>query len=315
MSGEKIVGKTIYETQSTHKLLAAFSQASMIHIKGDFNERTFNETYMMHTTTSPLYSIVASCEVSAAMMKSNIGKKMINESIELAIDFRREVKQLHDQTKDWFFDVWQPENIDKKECWPLDSINNWHGFKDIDSDHIFLDPIKVTLLTPGLDKYGNLQPDGIPASIVEKFLAEHGIIVEKTGPYSLLFLFSIGIDRSKALTLLHKLAEFKILFDANDTVSNVLPTLYNSDPIFYKSMRIKELADGIHKLVKHYNLPELMYNAFEHLPIMELTPHAAFQQEIQGNAIECPLNELLNKVSANMILPYLVFQLLCQGKK
>ncbi|OTG82524.1 lysine decarboxylase LdcC [Acinetobacter sp. ANC 4558] len=304
MSGERVVGKTIYETQSTHKLLAAFSQASMIHVKGDFNERTFNETYMMHTTTSPLYSIVASCEVSAAMMKSNAGKKMVDESIELAIDFRREIKKLHDQTKDWFFDVWQPENIDKKECWPLDSINNWHGFKDIDDDHLFLDPIKVTLLTPGLDKHGNLQTDGIPASIVEKFLAEHGIIVEKTGPYSLLFLFSIGINRSKALTLLHKLAEFKILFDANETVSNVLPKLYNSDPVFYKTMRIKELADGIHKLVKHYNLPELMYNAFEHLPIMELTPHVAFQQEILGNAIECPLSELLNKVSANMILPY-----------
>ncbi|MDI8752112.1 hypothetical protein MJH54_33790, partial [Salmonella enterica subsp. enterica serovar Montevideo] len=42
--------KIIYETQSTHKLLAAFSQASMIHVKGDINEETFNEAYMMHTT-------------------------------------------------------------------------------------------------------------------------------------------------------------------------------------------------------------------------------------------------------------------------
>ncbi len=41
--------KVIYETQSTHKLLAAFSQASMIHVKGDVNEETFNEAYMMHT--------------------------------------------------------------------------------------------------------------------------------------------------------------------------------------------------------------------------------------------------------------------------
>ena len=43
MSGGRVEGKVIYETQSTHKLLAAFSQASMIHVKGDVNEETFNE--------------------------------------------------------------------------------------------------------------------------------------------------------------------------------------------------------------------------------------------------------------------------------
>ncbi len=52
MSGGRVEGKVIYETQSTHKLLAAFSQASMIHVKGDVNEETFNEAYMMHTTTT-----------------------------------------------------------------------------------------------------------------------------------------------------------------------------------------------------------------------------------------------------------------------
>ncbi len=46
---------------------------------------------------------------------------------------------------------------------------------------------------------------GIPASIVAKYLDEHGIVVEKTGPYNLLFLFSIGIDKTKALSLLHAL--------------------------------------------------------------------------------------------------------------
>ena len=39
MSSDAVPGKVIYETQSTHKLLAAFSQASMIHVKGEINER------------------------------------------------------------------------------------------------------------------------------------------------------------------------------------------------------------------------------------------------------------------------------------
>ena len=35
--------QVIFETQSTHKLLAAFSQSSLIHVKGDFNEHLLNE--------------------------------------------------------------------------------------------------------------------------------------------------------------------------------------------------------------------------------------------------------------------------------
>ncbi|SUB70047.1 Lysine decarboxylase, inducible [Pluralibacter gergoviae] len=82
------------KTQSTHKLLAAFSQASMIHVKGDVNEETFNEAFMMHTSTSPHYGIVASTETAAAMMKGNAGKRLIEGSIDRAIKFRKEIKRL-----------------------------------------------------------------------------------------------------------------------------------------------------------------------------------------------------------------------------
>ncbi|SQA97338.1 Lysine decarboxylase, constitutive [Cedecea neteri] len=87
MSGERVPGKIIYETQSTHKLLAAFSQASLIHIKGDYDEETFNEAYMMHTTTSPSYPLVASIETAAAMLRGNTGKRLINRSVERALHF------------------------------------------------------------------------------------------------------------------------------------------------------------------------------------------------------------------------------------
>jgi lysine decarboxylase len=44
---------------------------------------------------------------------------------------------------------------------------------------MYLDPIKVTLLTPGMKKDGTMDEFGIPASIVAKYLDEHGIVVEK----------------------------------------------------------------------------------------------------------------------------------------
>ncbi|EFB2517088.1 lysine decarboxylase, partial [Escherichia coli] len=251
MSGGRVEGKVIYETQSTHKLLAAFSQASMIHVKGDVNEETFNEAYMMHTTTSPHYGIVASTETAAAMMKGNAGNRLIDGSIQRAIKFRKEIKRLKMESDGWFFDVWQPDHIDTTECWPLRSDSTWHGFKNIDNEHMYLDPIKVTLLTPGMEKDGTMSDFGIPASIVAKYLDEHGIVVEKTGPYNLLFLFSIGIDKTKALSLLRALTDFKRAFDLNLRVKNMLPSLYREDPEFYENMRIQELAQNIHKLIVH----------------------------------------------------------------
>ncbi|QPR28945.1 lysine decarboxylase CadA [Edwardsiella hoshinae] len=304
MSGERVPGKVIYETQSTHKLLAAFSQASMIHVKGIINEETFNEAYMMHTSTSPHYGIVASAEMSAAMMKGNTGKRLIANSIERAIRFRKEIKRLRTESEGWFFDVWQPDNIDEVACWPLNARNDWHGFKNIDDDHMFLDPIKVTLLTPGMKADGTMDSWGIPASIVAKYLDEHGIIVEKTGPYNLLFLFSIGIDKTKALSLLRALTDFKRVYDLNLRVKNVLPSLYQEAPEFYENIRIQELAQGIHTLTSDSHLPDLMYSAFDVLPTLVLTPHDAFQEEVRGNIESCPLQQMIGRVSANMILPY-----------
>ena len=69
---------TIFSSHSTHKLLAAFSQASMIHVKGNENSRydrhRFNETFMMHTSTSPQYSMIASLDMAGQMMQDRPAK-------------------------------------------------------------------------------------------------------------------------------------------------------------------------------------------------------------------------------------------------
>lgn len=304
MSGPAINGKVVYETQSTHKLLAALSQASMIHIKGQFNEPTFNEAYMMHTTTSPNYGIVASIEMAAAMMQGNSGWRMINQAIERSLHFRREIVRLGQEAEDWFYQIWQPDDISETACWPLEPELDWHGFANMDTDHMYLDPIKVTILTPGMNRQGKLEEWGIPAALVAKYLDQQGIIVEKTGPYNLLFLFSIGIDKTKAMSLLRELMDFKRAFDMNMKIRDILPDLYAEAPDFYKKMRIQELAQRIHNLIVKHNLPGLMMNSLGILPKMVLTPYQMFQQELRGNIETCPLEHLVGRVSANMILPY-----------
>src|SRR3546814_9331346 len=78
-----------------------------------------------------------------------------------------------------------------------------------------LDPIKATIITPGLNVSGKFSETGIPASIVTKFLAEHGVIVEKTGLYSFFILFTIGITKGRWNTLLTALQQFKDDYDRN----------------------------------------------------------------------------------------------------
>lgn len=304
MSGGRTEGKVIYETQSTHKLLAAFSQASMIHVKGEINEATFNEAFMMHTSTSPFYPIVASTETAAAMMRGNVGRRLIDESIDRAIRFRKEIKRLREESDSWFFDVWQPENIGTKECWELKPEDKWHGFRNIDQEHMYLDPIKVTLLTPGLNGDGTMAERGIPASIVSKYLDDRGVIVEKTGPYNLLFLFSFGIDNTKAMGLLREICNFRRDYDRNLEIKEAIPSLYKKDPSFYDGMRLQELAQGIHKLIVEHDLPNMMFHAFETLPKMVMTPFDAFQRELNGEVEEVRIQDMQDKVNANMILPY-----------
>ncbi len=71
-------GPTIFATHSTHKLLAALSQASFLHIRDGRSaipHSRFNESYMMQASTSPLYPIIVSNDITAAMMDGPGGRR------------------------------------------------------------------------------------------------------------------------------------------------------------------------------------------------------------------------------------------------
>jgi arginine decarboxylase len=241
---------TITVTHSTHKLLAAMSQASMIHIRSGkvpVNPALFNEAFMMHTSTSPQYSIIASIDVSAKMM-ADAGDYLTDECLSEAIAFRQAMARLRGEViarrrDDWWFGVWQPDEIDgqpfveadpellrtRSDVWVLKPGAEWHGFGDLGDDYCMLDPIKVTVLTPGLSREGQLENFGIPAPLVTSFLSSRGIVAEKTEPYSFLMLFSIGVTKGKWGSMVAGLMEFKRHYDSNEQLSQVLPGLVNRD--------------------------------------------------------------------------------------
>ncbi len=179
----------VYSTQSTHKLLAGLSQASQVLVQDSqhtgLDRHLFNEAYLMHTSTSPQYAIIASCDVAAAMMEPPGGTALVEESIKEALDFRRAMRKVEREFgHDWWFTVWGPdkladEGIGRATDWVLAAGDDWHGFGDVSAGFNLLDPIKSTIITPGLDVHGKFAATGIPAGIVTKFLAEHGVVPQR----------------------------------------------------------------------------------------------------------------------------------------
>ena len=101
--------------------------------------------------------------------------------------------------------------------WVLKANEKWHGFGNLADGFNMLDPIKSDHHHPGLDVSGKFAKTGIPASIVTKYLAEHGVVVEKTGLYSFFIMFTIGITKGRWNTMLTALQQFKDDYDKQRT--------------------------------------------------------------------------------------------------
>src|SRR5487761_2514103 len=247
----------IFSTQSTHKLLAGLSQASQILVRDSESRKLdrdcFNEAYLMHTSTSPQYAIIASCDVAAAMMEAPGGTALVEESIAEALDFRRAMHKVDDEYEsDWWFKVWGPANIAEegigtREDWVLHADDHWHGFGNLAEGFNMLDPIKATIITPGLDVDGGFSESGIPAAMVTKYLAEHGVIVEKCGLYSFFIMFTIGITKGRWNTLLTALQQFKDDYDRNQPLWRILPEFCAKHPR-YERMGLRDLSQSIHEM-------------------------------------------------------------------
>ncbi|HXZ53116.1 MAG TPA: lysine decarboxylase, partial [Burkholderiales bacterium] len=303
-----------FATQSTHKLLSALSQASMIHVQHaeakKLDMTRFNEAFMMHTSTSPQYGIIASCDVAAAMMERPGGRAIVQETIDEALSFRRAMTAVKRQVKgSWWFDVWQPEAMAKKptdetSAWVLVPGDKWHGFEGLAENHVLVDPIKVTILTPGLSPAGAMQAHGIPAAVVVKFLSQRRIEIEKTGLYSFLVLFSMGITKGKWSTLVTELLNFKDLYDANAPLERVLPALAGAHPEAYAGMGLKDLCEAVHRVYREDNLPKAQKDMYTTLPEMALRPADAYDHLVRGRVQSVEIDKLMGRTLAVMVVPY-----------
>ena len=305
----------VFSTQSTHKLLAGLSQASQILVQNSerrqLDRDVFNEAYLMHTSTSPQYSIIASCDVAAAMMEEPGGTALVNESLAEAIEFRRAMRKVGGDYGggDWWFQVWGPVRLDDdgqldREDWMLKANERWHGFGELAPGFNMLDPIKATIITPGLDVDGDFaEHTGIPAAIVTKYLAEHGIIVEKTGLYSFFIMFTIGITKGRWNTMVTELQQFKDDYDRNQPLWRVMPEFIARRPM-YERVGLKDLCDRIHEFYKKHDVARLTTEMYlsDMTPVMK--PADAFARMAHREIERVMLANLEGRVTAMLVTPY-----------
>ena len=305
----------VFTTHSTHKLLAAFSQASMIHVQDggqrQLDRDRFNEAFMMHISTSPQYGIIASLDVASAMMEGPAGRSLIQETFDEALSFRRALANVRRNLSadDWWFSIWQPGAVDGADelataDWVLQPDADWHGFGEVADDYVLLDPIKVTLVMPGLNAAGKLEQQGIPAAVVSKFLWERGLVVEKTGLYSFLVLFSMGITKGKWSTLLTELLEFKRSFDANLPLIDVLPSIAHAGAGRYQGMGLRDLCDALHGCYRDNATAKALKSMYTALPEVAIKPADAYDRLVRGEVEAVPIDQLQGRIAAVMLVPY-----------
>ena len=310
----------VYATHSIHKLLAGISQASQVLVQDSqtvkLDKHLFNEAYLMHTSTSPQYSIIASCDVAAAMMEPPGGTALVEESIAEALDFRRAMRKVAEEYgKDWWFKVWGPdklaeEGIGSPDDWIIkgESKNakagvNWHGFGKMATGFNMLDPIKSTIVTPGMDLNGKFAKTGIPASIVTKFLAEHGVVVEKTGLYSFFIMFTIGITKGRWNSMLTALQQFKDDYDKNQPMWRILPEFCQKFPK-YEQMGLADLCQHVHALYSKYDIARLTTDMYLSDLTPAMKPSDAYAHIALRQTERVEIDNLEGRITVGLVTPY-----------
>jgi arginine decarboxylase len=323
-------GPTVFATHSTHKLLAALSQASFLHVRdgrSPIPHDRFNESFMMQASTSPLYPIIVSNDVTAAMMEGPGGLALTTEPIQEAVAFRqalRRVERRFAEKKEWFFDAWNAAEVAdgaggrrvpfaqasaellvaEPDPWVLHPGDAWHGFGALPDGYCMLDPIKVSVLTPGVAEGGGLAERGIPATLVTAYLHRRGVEVEKTTDFTILFLFSMGVTKGKWGTLLNALLEFKRDYDRNARLEEVLPDLVARHGGVYGRWGLRDLADRMFTQLQEARQTHWLAVAFSTLPAPVMTPSAAYQHLVRDQIERVPLAEAADRVLATSVVPY-----------
>ena len=314
----------ILVTQSVHKQQAGFSQTSQIHkkdkhIKGQdryVDHKRFNNSFMMHASTSPFYPLFASLDVNAKIHEGELGKQLWRECIEVGIDARKSVLSHCKYLRPLVPPIvhgkkWEEGNTQEMandvSYFAFEPNAKWHSFKGYGEGQYFIDPCKFQLITPGINvETGAYEDFGIHANILANYLRENRIIPEKCDLNTILFLMTPAESKAKMDALVDQLVRFEELIERNAPMEEVLPSIYYSHIDKYKGYHIRQLCQEMHDFYKARNVSTLQQRLFskEYFPEYVMNPQEA-NFEFQRNKGELvSLDEAEGRIALEGALPY-----------
>src|SRR4029450_10299589 len=193
------------------------------------------------------------------------------------------------------------------QCWAFHPRATWHGYAGYADGYAMVDPNKLTLLTPGIDRgTGEYLDFGVPAIVLANFLREQRVVPEKCGLNSILFLLTPSDDESKLNTLLATLVKFKDLWDRDASLSDVLPTVCAAHRDRYTGYTLRRICHEMHDYYRRANVKELQRLCFRaaSFPELAMSPKDAYEALVGNDVDYVPLDEIKGRISATLALIY-----------
>lgn len=309
----------ILVTQSLHKQQAGMAQASQIlkkdsHIKGQkryVDHKHFNHAYLKFVTSSYAYPLYASLTVNSYVTAGEGNKKWWAETLRMGIEWRKKLlkqsKLFKPLVPDNFAEIPTADLMDDAKYWNMSKNDDWHGFRKMGNGETMIDPLKITVRTPGIDvKNANYEKTGIPGAVVAEFLMENHIIRAKNDLNSLLFLLTPGDSQEELDTLLNAFLKFEQYYDEDALVKDVLPVLYQEYPERYHGYTLKQLCQEMHEYYKENKTFVLQQKLFAkpNMQNYQMTPAEADQLFKKDQTELVDLEDVVGRTAAEGALPY-----------
>ena len=313
------------------------------HIRGQrryIEHKRFNESFLIGASTSPFYPLFASLDVNAKIYEGKAGEMLWDRCIELGIEARKKFREFgryyakngRDDQEKWFFDPFVPDVVTIKgspftkdvadtpwedlptdvikreqQCWNFAPKSTWHGYAGYSDGYAMVDPNKLTLLTPGINrKTGDYLDFGVPATVVANYLREQRVVPEKCDLNSVLFLMTPAEDESKLNALIAKLVKFKNLWDRDAPLNEVLPTVYAANSGRYAGYTLRRICNEMHDFYRQANVKELQRLSFRasSFPELAMSSKDAYEALVANEVDYVPLTEIKGRISATLALIY-----------
>lgn len=306
-------------TQSLHKQQVGMAQASQIlkkdsHIQGQkryVDHKHFNHEYLKFVTSSYAYPLYASLTVNSYVTAGEGNKKWWDEILRMGIEWRKELLKKSKLFKPFvpanFLDIPTNELATNAKYWNMSKEDNWHGFTKMGKGEAMIDPLKITVKTPGIDvQNAKYEETGIPGAVVAEFLMENHIIRAKNDLNSLLFLLTPGDTKEELDTLLDAFLKFEKYYNDDGLVKDVLPVLYKEYPDRYEGYTVKHLCQEMHEYYKENNTFVLQQELFEKPGMRDykMTPAEADQMFKRNENKVVNLEDVVGETAAEGALPY-----------